>query len=105
MLKIGRESLAEHGGILGVQVDLIVGAVEGGSHRLLGRAVGQIVFQGYRYFLGYLYLPDIYWCLKRILARGLRRVGNARSGKAPGSSIVRSGTYSDHQPGWGRYAP
>src|SRR6266851_2819291 len=68
VLKIGRELLAERGGVLGVQVNLIVGAVEGEPHRLLRRAAGQIVFQGYGYFLGHLYLPDFYRCLYRTLA-------------------------------------
>src|SRR5215468_214184 len=58
VLKVGRELLAERGGVLGAQVDLIVGALEGKPHRLLGRAAGQIVFEHDGYFLGHLYLPD-----------------------------------------------
>ena len=50
MLEIGRELLAQRGAVLGVQVDFIVGAVEGEPYRLLGRAAGQIVFEGYRDF-------------------------------------------------------
>jgi len=37
MLKVGRELLAERGGVLGVQVDLITGALEGEPDGLLGR--------------------------------------------------------------------
>ena len=55
---IRRELLAERGGVLGAHVDLMVGALEGKPHRLLGRAAGQIVFQHDGDFLGYLYLPD-----------------------------------------------
>ena len=58
MLYKGCELLAERGGVLGIQVDLIVGALEGKPHRLLGRAAGQIVFQHDGYFLGHRYLPD-----------------------------------------------
>jgi hypothetical protein len=72
VLEIGCELLAERGSVLGVQIDLIIGAVEGESHRLLRRAAGQIVFEGYRYFLGHLYLPGFYRCLKRILTTDLR---------------------------------
>src|SRR5260370_15821027 len=42
VLKIGCEVFAERGGVLGVQVDLIVGAVEGEPHRLLRRSTGPI---------------------------------------------------------------
>src|SRR5262249_61131499 len=45
VLNVGRELLAERGGVLGAQVDLIVGALEGKPHRLPGRAASQIVFQ------------------------------------------------------------
>ena len=45
VLKVGRELLAERGGVLGIQVDLIVAALEGKPHGLLGRAAGQIIFQ------------------------------------------------------------
>src|SRR5216684_1555447 len=45
VLKVGCELLAERGGVLGVQVDLIVGALEGEPYRLLRRATGQIIFQ------------------------------------------------------------
>jgi hypothetical protein len=57
MLEVGPELLAERGGVLGVQVDLIAGALEGEPDRLLGRAAGQVVFQGDGYFLGDLTLP------------------------------------------------
>jgi hypothetical protein len=56
VLQVGRELLAELGGVLGIQVDLIVGAVEGEPHGLLRRAAGQIVFQDDGYFLGHLNL-------------------------------------------------
>jgi hypothetical protein len=55
VLKICRELLAERGGVRGVQVDLIVGALEGEPRRLLCRAAGQIVFENYGYLLGDLY--------------------------------------------------
>ena len=58
VLYIGCELLAECGGVLGIQVDLIVGALEGKPHRLLGRAAGQIVFQRDGHFLGHLTLPS-----------------------------------------------
>jgi len=38
VLQIGRELLAERGDVLGVQVDLIIGAIESEPHRLLRRA-------------------------------------------------------------------
>jgi hypothetical protein len=58
VLKVGRKLLAERRGVLGAQVDLIIGALEGKPHGLLGWAAGQIVFQHDGYFLGHLYLPD-----------------------------------------------
>jgi len=58
VLKVGRELLAERGGGLGAQVDLVVAALEGKPHGLLGWAAGQIVFQLDGDFLGHLYLPD-----------------------------------------------
>jgi hypothetical protein len=60
VLYVGRELLADRGSVLGVQVDLIAGAVEGEPHRLLRRAAGQIVFQGYGYFLGHRCLPGFH---------------------------------------------
>jgi hypothetical protein len=51
VLYVGSELLAERGGVLGVQVDFIVGAVKGEPHGLLRRATGQIIFQDYGYFL------------------------------------------------------
>jgi hypothetical protein len=56
VLEIGRELLAQRGAVLGVQVDLIVGAVEGEPYRQLGRAAGQIVFEGTVPF--WLFLPS-----------------------------------------------
>jgi len=52
VLHIGRELLAERSAILGVQVDLIVGAFEGEPQGLRCRAAGQIVFQRDGYLLG-----------------------------------------------------
>jgi hypothetical protein len=51
VLNIGRELLAERRRVLGAQVNLIIGAVKGKPHCLLGRATGQIVFQHDGYFL------------------------------------------------------
>jgi hypothetical protein len=59
VLSIGRELLAERGGVLGVQVDLIVGAIEREPDGLLGWAAGQVVLQDDAYFLGHLHLPDL----------------------------------------------
>src|SRR5215510_11773606 len=53
MLEVGPELLAERSGVLGVQVDLTVGAIEGEPHRLLCRAAGQVVFQRDGHFLGH----------------------------------------------------
>ena len=52
-----RQFLAERGGVLGVQVDLIIDAVECEPDGLLGGAAGQIVLQDDDYFLNHLYLP------------------------------------------------
>ncbi len=51
VLSIGRELLAERGGVLGVQVDLIVGAIEREPDGLLGWAAGQVILQDDAYFL------------------------------------------------------
>jgi hypothetical protein len=61
----GRELLAERGSVLGVQVDLIVGAIEGEPHSLHRRAAGQVVFQGDGYFLCHQCLPLLRWWLHR----------------------------------------
>ena len=50
----GRDLLAERGGVLGVQVDLTVGAVEREPDGLLGRAAGQVVFQDDACFLDHI---------------------------------------------------
>src|SRR6266704_3643546 len=71
VLNVGRELLAERGGVLGVQVDLIAGAIESEPHRLLRRAAGQIIFQDDSYFLGHRYLPTSMGCLHRTLPRVL----------------------------------
>ena len=59
MLEVGRELLGERGGVLGIQVDLIVGAFEREPDGLLGRAAAQVVFEDDAYFLGHLNLPDL----------------------------------------------
>src|SRR5579863_177449 len=41
VLEIGREQLAECGGVLGAQVDLIAGAIHGEPHGLIRLAAGQ----------------------------------------------------------------
>jgi hypothetical protein len=56
MLNVRRELLAERGGVLGIQVDLIVGAVESEPDGLFGRAAGQVVFEDDTNFLGHLHL-------------------------------------------------
>src|SRR5690348_16821430 len=56
MLNVRRELLAQRGGVLGVQVDLIVGAVEREPDGLLGRAAGQVVVKDDAYFLDHLNL-------------------------------------------------
>jgi len=55
VLKVGGELLAELGGVLGVQVDLIIGALEREPGSLLGRAAGQVVLKDDAYFLGHLF--------------------------------------------------
>jgi hypothetical protein len=55
MLKVGRELLAERGGVLGVQVDLIIGAVEREPDGLVGWAAGQVVLQDDAYFLDHIF--------------------------------------------------
>ena len=52
VLHIGRELPAERGTVLGIQVDLIIGALEGEPQGLRCRAAGQIVFQRDGYLLG-----------------------------------------------------
>jgi hypothetical protein len=42
MFKVGRELLAERGGLLGIQIDLIVGAVERKPDGLLGWAASEV---------------------------------------------------------------
>src|SRR5579859_970338 len=59
VLKVGRELLAERGGVLGVQVDLIVGAVEREPDGVLGWAAGQVVFEHDAYFLSHRCLPAV----------------------------------------------
>jgi hypothetical protein len=51
------ELLAERGGVLLVQVDLIVRAADGEPHRLLRRAAIQVIVEGDSDFLGHLGLP------------------------------------------------
>ena len=55
MRKVGLELLAERGGVLGVQVNLIVRALEREPDSLLGRAAGQIVPKDDGYFLGHVF--------------------------------------------------
>src|SRR5262249_7895830 len=55
VLQVGRELLAELRGVLGVQVDLIVGAVKREPDSLLGRAAGQVIFKEDGYFLGHVF--------------------------------------------------
>ena len=55
VLQVGRELLAELRGVLGVQVDLIVGAVKREPDSLLGRAAGQVIFKDHGYFLGHVF--------------------------------------------------
>src|SRR5262249_14850164 len=50
--------LAEGGGVLGAQVDLIIGAADGEPHGLIGRAAIEIVLQRDGYLLGHRNLPD-----------------------------------------------
>ena len=55
MLKVGRELLAERGGVLGVQVDLVVRTVEAEPDGLLGRTAGQVVLQDDAHFLDHIF--------------------------------------------------
>jgi len=55
VLKVGGELRAERGGVLGVQVDLVVGALEREPDGLPGRAAGQVVLQDDGCFLGDLF--------------------------------------------------
>src|SRR5215467_7209637 len=57
MLDERRDLLAERGGVLLAQVDLIVRAAEGEPHGLIRRAAIQVVFQRHGYSLGHLGLP------------------------------------------------
>src|SRR5580700_3211765 len=58
MLKIGHELLAERGGVLLTQIDLILGAIEGKPHGLGCRAAIEVVFQRDGHFLGHLASPN-----------------------------------------------
>ena len=51
VLKVGGELLAERGGVLGIQVDLIAGALEREPDSLPGWAAGQVVLKDDVYFL------------------------------------------------------
>src|SRR5690349_17704894 len=57
VLDVRREQVAEHGGVLGAQVDLITGALDGEPHGLIRRAAGQVVLQHHRHFLRHHCLP------------------------------------------------
>jgi hypothetical protein len=57
MLDERRKLLAERGGVLLAQVDLIVGAGEGETQRLVRRSAVEVVLQRDRYSLGHLNLP------------------------------------------------
>src|SRR5215471_21098450 len=66
VLNVGRELLVERGGVLGAQVDFVVGALEGEPHGLIGRAAGEVVLQSDGYLLSHLQPPILRSCLHRI---------------------------------------
>ncbi len=61
VLDEGRQLLAERGGILGAQVDLILRPAEGEPHGLIGRAATEVVFQRDGYSLCHFGLRSCTW--------------------------------------------
>jgi len=104
VLKVGRELLAERGGILGVQVDLVVGAIEREPDDLFGWAAGQIVLEDDAYFLGHLHLPAIYSACTVSWLASCDREQRRGSGVEPALRTGPDKSISDGQPSSCSYA-
>src|SRR5215468_12725303 len=99
MLNRRRQLLAERGGVLGVQVDLIIRAVESEPDGLLCRAAGQIVFEYDAYFWAIAAFPDIQWLpapyrgqCPATLSNAADQAGNRRSSSVRRASPRASAT-------------